>query len=234
MKPGRLPLRDDRLSRRRRRTRCALRGALRGGARDRDGRALRQQGLARLLLPEGGDGAARHALPRRAESARVRDRHALPLPGDIRALARGRAAVRHEGRAVRRPDRRGAHGDPRRAALGAQARPLSGCRQGRAARPRARRPRLLDHRRPPRPVADARERAEARLGRRARAVEGEPARRLERRRLLGVHPGARAPLQRAARSRLLVDRRHPLDAPRRRPRGPLGRHRQDRVRIASA
>ena len=33
--------------------------------------------------------------------------------------------------------------------------------------PRARRPRLLDHRHPPRPVADTRERAEARLGRRA-------------------------------------------------------------------
>ena len=74
--------------------------------------------------------------------------------------------------------------------------------QGRAARPCARRPRRLDHRHPPRPVADARERAEARLGRGARAVEGEPARRLERRRLLGVHPRARAALQRAARPRL--------------------------------
>ena len=61
-------------------------------------------------------------------------------------------------------------------------------RQGRAARPGARRSRLLDHRHPPRPVADARERAEARLGRGARAVEGEPARRLERRGLLGLHP----------------------------------------------
>ena len=50
-------------------------------------------------------------------------------------------------------------------ALGAQARPLPRRRQGRAARPRARRPRLLDHRRPPRPVADARGHAEARLGR---------------------------------------------------------------------
>ena len=107
-------------------------------------------------------------------------------------------------------------GDPRREALGAQARPLPRGRQGRAAGPRARRPRLLDHRRPPRPVADARERAEARLGRRARAVEGEPARRLERRRLLDLHPRARAPLQRVARPRLRLDRRHPLDAPRRR------------------
>ena len=111
-----------------------------------------------------------------------------------------------------------------------QARPLSRDRQGRAARPGARRPRRLDHRRPPRPVADARQRAEARLGRRARAVEGEPARRLERRRLLGLHPRARAALQRAARPRLRVDRRHALDAPGRRPRGPLGRQRPHRVR----
>ena len=102
------------------------------------------------------------------------------------------------------PSRRGAHGDPRREALGAQARPLPRGRQGRAAGPRARRPRLLDHRHPPRPVADARERAEARLGRRARALEGEPARRLERRRLLDVHPRARAALQRAARPRLRI------------------------------
>ena len=98
--------------------------------------------------------------------------------------------------------------------------------------PRAARPRLLDHRHPPRPVADARERAEARLGRGARAVEGEPARRLERRRLLGVHPRARAALQRAARPGLRVDRRHALDDPGRRPRGPLGRHATDRVRPA--
>ena len=122
--------------------------------------------------------------------------------------------------------------DPRRGALGAQARPLPRDPQGRAARPRARRPRRLDHRHPPRPVADARERAEARLGRGARAVEGEPARRLERRRLLGLHPRARAALQRAARPRLRVDRRHPLDRPRRRPRGPLGGHRPHRVRPA--
>ena len=92
--------------------------------------------------------------------------------------------------------------------------------------------RLLAHRRPPRPVADARERAEARLGRRARALEGEPARRLERRRLLGVHPRARAPLQPAARPGLRVDRRHPFDDPRRGTGRPLGRNGQDRVRPA--
>ncbi len=78
-------------------------------------------------------------------------------------------------------------------------------------------PRRLDHRHPPRPVADARERAEARLGRGSRAVEGEPARRLERRRLLGVHPRARTAVQPVARQRLRVDRRHPLDRSRGRP-----------------
>ena len=66
-------------------------------------RAVPRQGRARVLLPEGGDRAARHALRARAEGARLRDRHALPLPGDVRALARGRAALRHEGRGVRGP-----------------------------------------------------------------------------------------------------------------------------------
>ena len=42
------------------------------------------------------------------------------------------------------------------------------------------------------------------------------------------------PVQPVARPRLRVDRRHPLDAPRRRPRGPLGRQRPDRVRPAHA
>ena len=57
-----------------------------------------------MLLPEGGDRAARPAVRARAEGARLRDRHALPLPGDVRALARGRAALRHEGRGVRRAE----------------------------------------------------------------------------------------------------------------------------------
>ena len=85
---------------------------------------------------------------------------------------------------------------------------------------------------PPRTVVDARERPEARLGRAARALEGKPARRLDRAGLLGVHPRARASLQRVARPRLRLDRRHPLDASGRRPRGPLGAQRPDRVRTA--
>ncbi len=136
-----------------------------------------------------------------------------PLPADVRAVAQDRAEVRHDRRGVRGPEPRGPRGDPRRRALGSQARSLSRDRQGRAARAGAGRPRRLDHRHPPRPVADACRRAEARLGRVARAVEGEPACRLERRRLLGIHPRAWAALQRAARPRLRLDRRHPLDEP---------------------
>jgi len=49
-----------------------------------------------VLLPEGGVGAARHGLRARAERACLRDRHAPPLPGDVRALARGRAPLRDD------------------------------------------------------------------------------------------------------------------------------------------
>ena len=49
-------------------------------------------------------------------------------------------------------------------------------------------------------------------------------------RVLGLHPRARAAVQPAARPRLRLDRRHALDAAGRRPFGPLGRHREDRVR----
>ncbi len=177
--------------------------------------------LARLLLPEGGVGPARHALRDRPGRPRVRARHARALPRDLRGLEGGRAPVRHEGRDLRGADARPPGGDPRRRALGAQARPLLRDPQGRAARPRARRARRLDHRAAPRPVADPRERAEGRLGRAARALEGEPARRLGRRALLRLHPRARASLQHAARPRLLLDRLHPLHEARRRTRGPL-------------
>ena len=95
---------------------------------------------------------------------------------ETRALARGRAPLRHQDRDGRGAERRGADGDARRAAPGAPARLPRG-RQGRAAG-RALETSTAGSRRPPRPVADARGRAEARLGRRARAVEGEPARRL--------------------------------------------------------
>src|SRR4051794_14839483 len=178
-----------------------------------------------MLLPEGGVGAARHAVRARAEGARLRDRHAVPVPRDIRALARRREPVRHEDRGVR-GRRRG------RWALGDESRPLPRDRQDRAAQSRAARPRRLDHRHPSRPVVAARGRSEARLGRKARAVEGEPARRLDRRGLLGLHPRARAALQPAPRPGLRVDRRHALDPAGQGPRGPLGRHGTNRMRAA--
>ena len=99
-----------------------------------------------MLLPEGGDDPARHAVRARAEGARLRDRHAPSLPRDVRVLARRRAALRHDDRGLRGPAGGGARGRARRAALGAEARPLPLDRQGRAARPRARRARRLDHR----------------------------------------------------------------------------------------
>ncbi len=79
------------------------------------------------------------------------------------------------------------------------------------------RPRRLDHRRPPRSVADALRDAEARLGRTARDLEGEPARRLDGRRRLGLRPGARPPGQRAPRARIRLDRLHALHGARDRP-----------------
>ena len=120
-------------------------------------------------------------------------RHASPLSRDVRLPARGRGAVRHDDRGLRGPVAGGDRGDARREALGDEARSLPRDREGRAARPRPRRSRRLDHRHSPRPVADARERAEDRLGRAARAMEGESARGLERRHVLGVHPRAWLP-----------------------------------------
>ena len=60
---------------------------------------------------------------------------------------------------------------------------------------RARRARRLGDGHSPRPVADACERAEARLGRAARALEGKPARGLDGRDVLVVHPRTRPAVQ---------------------------------------
>ncbi len=60
------------------------------------------------------------------------------------------------------------------------------------------------------------EHPQARLGRQARALEGQPARRLDRGGRLALHRRPRPPVQRAARSRLRLDRLHPLHAPRHR------------------
>src|SRR5581483_6447858 len=86
---------------------------------------------ARLLLPEGGVGAARHALLLRAEGARLRHRHAPPLPRDVCALARGRTAIRDDDRGLRRTVAGGARGRPRGTLVGAEAGPLPRDREGR-------------------------------------------------------------------------------------------------------
>src|SRR6185437_5399851 len=70
----------------------------------------------------------------------------------------------------------------------------------------------------------------ARLGFPARAVEGEPARRLDGRRLLGVYPRARTGVQHAARSWLRLDRRYAFDPARQGPRRPVGGNRAHRMR----
>ena len=146
-----------------------------------DGRALPSEALARVLVPEGGVGAARHAARDRARRPRVRARHPRPLPRDLRRLAAGRAALRDPGRGVRGPVARAPGRDPRRRAVGVEPVALLRDPQGRPARPRARGPRRLDHRHAPRAVPDPRGRAEARLGRAPRALAGESARRLDAR-----------------------------------------------------
>ena len=93
--------------------------------------------LARLLLPEGGVGAARHALRARAGRARLRARHARPLPRDLRRLARGRAALRHEDRGLRGPDAREA-GRSSTATRSGSASPTSAARSARSSRSAAR------------------------------------------------------------------------------------------------
>ena len=103
----------------------------------RAGRRVRARGVpgprrARVLLPEGGDGPARHALRARAEGAGLRDRHQSPLPGDVRRSGRRSSAATTR----RSMDFAGEPGRGR--PLGEESRPLSRDREGRAAQPRAR------------------------------------------------------------------------------------------------
>ena len=188
-------------------------------------------GLARLLLPEGGDGAARHALRARAEGARLRDRHALPLPGDVRALARGRAALRHEGRGVRGAE---PEGSPRARESSGSASPTSTSRSRRSSRSTARS--ATSTAGSPASAATSRRRAPTRrssagtrrtsCGRRTRSPTGATSDCWAYIRERGL------PYNALHDQRLRVDRRHPLDDARRRPRGPLGGHGPDRVRPA--
>ncbi len=90
----------------------------------------------------------------RTVGTRVHDRHRCPLPRDVRGLAQ---VEERYGLHIEVMDATSPSGTLERRAL---LRPA----QGRRARAGARRRRRLDHRHPPRAVADAGERAQARLG----------------------------------------------------------------------
>ena len=79
---------------------------------------------------------------------------------------------------------------------------------------------------------DARRRAAGRVRRQARDLEVQPARRVDREGPLAAHPRARPAVPPAARPGLRVDRLRAVHQPRQRPRGPLGRPVQDRMRAA--
>ena len=79
---------------------------------------------------------------------------------------------------------------------------------------------------------DARRRAAGRVGRQARHLEVQPARRVDREGPLAPHPRARPAVPPAARPGLRVDRLRPVHQPGQRPRGSLGGPVQDRVRSA--
>ena len=92
--------------------------------------------------------------------------------------------------------------------------------------------RRLDHRHPARAVAHARERRGDRVGRAARRLEVQSARGLDGPGRVELRQRARSALPSPHDQGLRVDRLRPLHASRQRPRGPLGRAGQDRVRSA--
>ncbi|CAA9498617.1 MAG: Phosphoadenylyl-sulfate reductase [thioredoxin], partial [uncultured Solirubrobacteraceae bacterium] len=197
-----------------------------GGGRDaRGGRALRRRPPgARGVLAEGDRGAGRPDAALRARGPDLHARHRRAVPPELRRLAQGRGALRDQGR--------GLEGRMGRRPLGGRPRPLLHAAQGRAAPAGARERRLLADRAAPRPVARPRRHAGAGLGRPPRALQGRAAGDLDRQGRLELHLHARPALQRAPRPGLRVDRLHALHARRSRPRGPLGGHRQERVRAA--
>ena len=110
----------------------------------------------------------------------------------------------------------------RRRAVEPRSRCLLRHTQGGAAQAGAVAGRRLDHRGAAGAVDHPPANAQAAMGRQARALEGQPARRLERARRLALHLQARRPLQQPPRPRLRLDRLYLLHLPRRFPRGPLG------------
>ena len=138
----------------------------------------------------------------RARRPHRHDRHRRAVPGDARDLAGVRGALRRRRRdrgRHRRLDRPGA---------------LLRRAQGRGAGARAGRRRRLDHRHPPRAVADARRRAAGRVRREARDLEVQPARRVDREGPLAPHRRARPAVPPAARPGLRLDRLRAVHAAR--------------------
>ncbi len=155
--------------------------------------------------------------------ARLRHRHAPPLPGDVRVLAR---VEERYGTTSWRCSRAGGRGR----ALGDEARAVPLDRKGRAARTRARRPRrwITGVRRDQSPTrADA-----PKLGwdDAHELWKANPLADWSGERLLGVHPRARPARTTRCTTRATSRSATPIRRSRARARGPLGRHGPARVR----
>ncbi|CAA9535923.1 MAG: Phosphoadenylyl-sulfate reductase [thioredoxin], partial [uncultured Solirubrobacteraceae bacterium] len=190
----------------------------------RGGRAVRPH-RDRLLVPEGGDGRPRPRLGDRARALRrLHARHRRAVRRDDHRVAQDRGALRHHDRGRPRPLARAPVGDRSRRVL---QRP-----QGRAAAGAPRRLRRVGDRPAPRAVADPRRHDGDQLGREARAVQGGPARGVDREGRLAPDRRPRPAVPRAPRPGLQLDRLRALHAAGRGPGGPLGGDRQARVRPA--
>ena len=189
---------------------------------------------ARLLVPEGGERCCSTCCSPIEPDARVfaLDTHVLfPETYDVWRATEQRYGTRSRStRARRSAARPPIHGD---ALWAREPDALLRDPQGRAARPRARRPRRLDHRHAPRAVADARERA-ARSSGTSATSSGRPTR-------SPTGPSATSAPTSASAScpyNPLHDRGYSsigcthCTAARHGPRGTLDRQRQDRVRAA--
>ena len=126
-------------------------------------------------------------------------------------MAEGSAAVLDDGRGVRDGALRCSGRGTDRAVGDSSPTSISRSRRLSRSTPRAPRSRLLDHRDSPRPGADARECAEARVGREPTSSGRRIRSRTGATRTAGRTSTSAGCPTRAARPRLRVDRRHPLD-----------------------
>ena len=194
-------------------------------------RAVPGEGRARVLVPEGGDGAPRHAVRARAEGARLRaSTRTTCSRRRTRTGARSSSGTATTIEVFEGPspeELAAAHGEnvwetnpdlylaiakigPLVRALGDLDAWITGVRRDQSPT-RANAPKLG-------------------WDEQHELWKANPLADWSDERLLGVHPRTRPAVQPAARPGLRVDRRHALDAARRRARGPLGGDRQGRVR----